>query len=155
MEAVMSVIRTIRSIRAELALPPTQTVPVLIRTDDSRGAWFRRSEPHILVLARASRVAVEGKTAGRPARSVGALLPEAEVFIELSAVAESAKERDRLQKTLSEVEADLGRLTRRLGDAEFTARAPADVVEKERERAADLRTRRSRLQEMLAALDPR
>jgi valyl-tRNA synthetase len=152
MEAVMSVIRAIRSIRAELALPPAQTVPVLIRADESRGEWFRRSERYISALARASRVVVDLKTTGRPARSVGAVLPDAEVFVELTGMADGAKERDRLQRTLSEVEADLERLTRHLEDTEFTSRAPGEVVEKERERAADLRSRRTRIQELLKAL---
>ncbi|MBI2972263.1 MAG: valine--tRNA ligase [Armatimonadetes bacterium] len=153
METVMAVIRAIRSMRAELSMQPSQTVPVVIRAEGAAAERLTRSKPYLLALARVSDLSFGTKSARRPAQSVGTVLPETEVFVQLSGLADADKERDRLMKALAEVEADLDRLARRLENPEFTTRAPAEVVEKERGRAGELRARQTRLQEILSSLE--
>lgn len=155
METVMAVIRAIRRMRAELSMPPSQTVPVAIRAEGAAAERLTRSKPYLLALARVSDLSFGTKSARRPAQSVGTVLPEAEVFVQLSGLADAAKERERLSKALAEVEADLDRLARRLENPEFTTRAPAEVVEKDRGRAGELRARQTRLQEILSSLESR
>ena len=55
-----------------------------------------------------------------------------------------AAERARLQKELGKVEADIKRVDGKLGNADFMARAPEEVVEENRERLAVLPTQRGK-----------
>jgi valyl-tRNA synthetase len=59
-------------------------------------------------------------------------------------------ERTRLQKQIAEAEGEVGRLEAKLANAQFTARAPEQVVAKEQERLATARTRLEGLRESLA-----
>jgi len=59
-------------------------------------------------------------------------------------------EKQRLQKEIDQLRGEVGRLESRLKDKQFLAKAPAAVVDKERERLAAARDRRERLEQQLA-----
>ena len=63
-----------------------------------------------------------------------------------------AAERKRLQGELDESEAVAGRLSGRLGNEQFIGKAPADVVERERQRLAGLQERQAQLRALLTEL---
>jgi valyl-tRNA synthetase len=60
------------------------------------------------------------------------------------------KERERLQRELKKLEKDLASVDRKLANDDFLARAPAALVEQERERQRELRAARERLEAALA-----
>ena len=61
-------------------------------------------------------------------------------------------ERERLSTELAQIENNRQRLSARLQDEKFLARAPEEVVERERERLSGMEDRRTRVQETLAHL---
>ena len=61
-----------------------------------------------------------------------------------------AAERTRLQAEATEAEAYAKDLATRLSNDQFTAKAPAEVVERERERLADAQARVERIRDLLA-----
>ena len=63
-----------------------------------------------------------------------------------------AVEAERLAKEIARLEQDLARVEAKLGNESFVARAPADVVEKERKRAADNASALERLRQQRAKL---
>ncbi len=75
-----------------------------------------------------------------------------EVILPLKDMADSAAERGRLLIEIEAVQAEIARVERLLGDDAFTGKAPASVVEKERQKLSDRRDRLERLQERLAEL---
>ncbi|HEU5298983.1 MAG TPA: class I tRNA ligase family protein, partial [bacterium] len=152
MELLMAVVRTIRSLRAEIGIPPAQRIPVRIRTDAPSGRLLTPLGGHLSALGRTEPVTLEPLASPRPAGSVTAVLSGVEVSIPLGGLVDPARERERLGRALRELEAELGGLQHRLGNPDFVGRAPAEVVERERARAADLRARQERLREITSAL---
>ena len=75
-----------------------------------------------------------------------------EIFVRLRGVVDAAEVRKRLARDLAKVEKELSGVDAKLGRAYFIDRAPADIVEKERQRAGTLRERESTLRKHLAAL---
>jgi valyl-tRNA synthetase len=69
----------------------------------------------------------------------------AELFVPLAGVIDVEQEKQRLSKELERLEGQLRGTEARLSSEQFTARAPAEIVAKEREKAASLRDQRDRL----------
>ncbi len=149
---VKDTIRAIRSLRAELALPPGRRVPVRLRADGPTRAMLERARPYLADLARAEPVHLDDPAVPRPAGCAAAVLPQVEVLLPLAGLVDAAREQARLRKTVDQVEAEIRRLEGRLQDHEFTARAPAEIVAQQRQRAEELRVRARRIRELLEAL---
>ena len=152
MDTLMSVVRALRSLRAELGLPPSQRISVHVRADGASGRLLAPVGRHIAALARTDPVSIEPLSSPRPRESVTAVLSGVEVSIPFGGLVDLAKERDRLARALRDLDAELLSLQRRLDNPDFVQRAPVDVVEREQGRAEDLRVRRQRLHEIAAAL---
>jgi len=87
-----------------------------------------------------------------PPRSARQVLSDAEVFVPLADLIDVEAERERLNAELAEVEADLAKVEATLANPDFLSRAPAGVVDKEREKEAEFRGKRERLRANLASL---
>jgi valyl-tRNA synthetase len=147
---VMAVVRAIRSIRADLGLPPAaQLAPMLRATADAK-SMLESHRDYVATLARASGLTIAGDgsatrgTVGTIADGVGVLLAVSET--------DRPRARKRLESELQAARAHLERTRRRLDDPEFTTRAPAEVVEEERRRDQELRGRERLLQRYLEDL---
>jgi valyl-tRNA synthetase len=68
-----------------------------------------------------------------------------EVRVPLAGVIDVAAETARIDKELARTDADLEGIEKKLSNPNFVARAPAEVVEKDRARAEDLRNTRQKL----------
>jgi valyl-tRNA synthetase len=112
----------------------------------------REQAPAFEQLARVDRVSTES------ANGVGAhavLASGAELFLPLEGVIDLERERARLGEELAKLEGHLGGTRKKLENEAFVAKAPAEVVQKERDRLAQLEEQRAKLQEKLASLgDP-
>jgi valyl-tRNA synthetase len=80
------------------------------------------------------------------------VLKEAEVAIPMESMVDMTAERTRLQKEIDQNEAEMGRLEIRLQDFKFTSRAPAVVVEKERNKLTIIKDKLERLNQELQRL---
>jgi valyl-tRNA synthetase len=80
------------------------------------------------------------------------VLDHVSVFIPMKALVDVSKERGRLAKELEECERNIARLHGRLKDSQFLAKAPEEVVGRERQRLQVLQERSVRIQELLAQL---
>ncbi len=146
MEAVVEVIQAIRNCRAEAKLPPSDFIPCFIRTK-SDGIPLRNYSTAIASLARARPLTfLEGVE--RPSRTKVVVLREAEIFFPASQLNQE-KERERLTEEADFLRAQVSRLTKRLEDGEFLAKAPPQVVEKVKAKLRKYRDRLERLQHQI------
>ncbi len=74
------------------------------------------------------------------------------VFLPLAGVIDLAAERARLQKEMAKADADIARVDAKLGNADFLARAPEDVVDGEREKRDEADARREKILQALERL---
>lgn len=127
---VTGVIDDIRSARAEVHVPVGLKLDMvsLAMDDAARGAWSR-NEALIQRLARvASLTAVDEAPKGAitiAAKGAGFAIP-------LAGLIDIAAERTRLEKALEKLGKEIGGLKGRLGNPNFAASAPEDVVEEAR-----------------------
>jgi valyl-tRNA synthetase len=148
---LIETVRSVRNIRAELGIPPNAAVPVRVAAD-GRGERLRDLESYIKTLARVDHVellAVGQRPSGEPSALVEGL---GEIFVPLRGVVDTASVRTRLEKDLAKVEKELSGVQAKLSRPDFVDRAPAEIVSKERQRAATLRERETTLRRHLVVL---
>jgi valyl-tRNA synthetase len=153
MEAVMEVVRTIRNARAEYKVEPGKWVEANIYTGDLL-AGLKGLAPHMETLAKARPLHILPR-ADRPAGAAKAMvcvLKDADVVIPLAGMVDFDAEKARLSKEIETLEREIARLTQRLGDEQFTSKAPAAVIEKEKSRLQEYKDKAARMQAELKQL---
>ena len=124
---LISVIESVRTARAEIGLPPAaRTALHVVEEDEGTTARLQRYDALLARLARAGEIQ-SVDTVPRAAATV--VIEGATVCLPLAGLVDIPKERERLVKRQSAIEAELKRLESRLKNPSFLTRAPEDVVE--------------------------
>ncbi len=74
------------------------------------------------------------------------------LYMPLEGLVDTDAERKRLEKELGKIDAELKKVSSKLNDANFTERAPKEVIDENKRRREDFKTRQTQLQEMIANL---
>ena len=134
MSLLMQVVTAIRNIRGEMRISPAQT---LTATREGRRRadepLLREYAPLVETLARA-RVTLD-PSATRPRASALGVAGQSEIYVELAGLVDLAAERQRLDKEIKRTAEVIAFTRGKLARPDFTERAPAEVVDKEREQA--------------------
>jgi valyl-tRNA synthetase len=159
MSLVMAVVTSARRLRIECGVEPGAAVEIILTPDSKRATEaLTAGQATIAHLVRASSITL-GEPPGDAEVATDVIPWEGEqvrVSVSTTASAEElAKERDRLQKELVTVEAELARTRGRLDNPGFIARAPEKVVTETRSRIEDAERRGDALRERIAALAAR
>jgi len=152
MAAFQEIVSSVRAIRAELNVPKSARPTVLLKTENPvlKGVVMDKVDA-LNALTGAESWTVGGQIEPPPG-SARQVLADAEVFIPLADLIDLDAEKERLNAELAAVEADLAKVEKTLANREFLDRAPAEVVDKEREKQAEFRGKRDRLRANLASL---
>ena len=151
MELVMDAIRAIRARRAEMNVPPSKKAQLTVATGEK--AVFEQGIPFLKRLAYASEVKVVDADAALETQGMVAVATHAaRLFLPLAELVDLEKEKARIQKELDKNRKELDKLETKLNNPGFVNKAPANVVEAERERADKLRALLAKLEESAAAL---
>lgn len=150
---LMDVIRAIRNVRAETRVPQGETVEAAIASQDASGL-LQRELPAIAALAHAAPDVMNAAgTSINGDDAVTIVLHRATVSVSLAGVVDIAEAKARLEDDLANATAARAQLDRRLKNHDFLAKAPEDVVEKERTRLAETDDRISRLRQLVGMRD--
>ncbi len=139
--SVMRVVTEIRRFRSDQGLKPGQRVPARLS-----GPLLDRHEPSIRSLLRLTA------PGGGFAPSAALEAEGVTVELDLAGVIDVAAERRRMEKDLAAARAEADQAERKLANASFTDKAPADVVAKTRQRLDTARADITRLEHRLATL---
>jgi valyl-tRNA synthetase len=149
---VIRFITAIRTVRAEMNVPPSLKAPILLR--DAHPATLARAQLWLDAAARLARVsAIEPAPQSPPPGSAQIVLDEATLFLPLADLIDLDAERARLARERSRAESDRDKVLAKLGNADFISRANPDVVEENRERARVAGQEIARLEAALARLN--
>ncbi len=152
MERVMAVIRGIRNIRSEVQIPPSVWLTAFVKVEgEEEETLLESAAAYIGQLARVRELR-RGRTLEKPRLSAVAVAAGMEVYVPLEGVIDVAAEGARIDRELEKVGRELDRISKKLSNAEFLARAPAEVVAKERESQRSLRETQEKLQRHLTML---
>ncbi len=147
-----SLILAIRRIRGELDLPPGRKVPVvLVAPSHTERERLAGGTEYVRALARVETIDI--LEAGEPPpKSATAIVGHLEVLVPLAGIIDKDAEIARLERQLDKLAKNLDRTQAKLGNPSFRDRAPAEVVEKERDRAAEFESSAGKLRAQLATL---
>jgi valyl-tRNA synthetase len=151
-EHLQEITRGVRDVRMRRNIPPRQTVNVLVKPAPGDVESLRQAAYVIHKLAGIGELAIDDR-AVRPPDSCSVVAGTVQVFV-LDCV-DDARERERLGREIAEVERLIASKETKLSNENFVRRAPAEVVQQERDRLADLQVRRGRLRETLAQIEGR
>lgn len=142
------ILTAVRNIRAQQNIPPKETVEFVIRTTDTIAGEIEPLARYYAALARATLVGVGPKVAV-PDANATVSLPEVEIFVDLEGFIDHQAEKNRLEKEIGRTEGLIASKEKKLQNANFVDRAPADVVQRERESLEQLREQLATLQAAL------
>ena len=148
---LIRMIGAIRTVRSEMNVPPKAELAVTVAgTSDATQA---RLKMHDTLLRRLARlVSVELVEEVPSSGTVQVVVDEATAALAVGDVIDISKETSRLEKEISKVEGEIGKIEKKLENMNFIAKAPPEVVEEQRERAAEYRQSHDKLSEALNRL---
>ena len=151
MELVMDAIRAIRGRRSEMNVPPSKKARLTVATMETE--TFTLGVTYQKKLAYASEVEiVPANQAPDAAGKVAVVTHAAQLFIPLGELVDLEKEKQRIEKELKKQSAELDKLNTKLNNPGFVNKAPAQVVEAEKERAVQLTELVAKLKEQLKGM---
>ncbi|MCR4441036.1 MAG: valine--tRNA ligase [Peptococcaceae bacterium] len=153
MNLIMEVVRAIRNLRSEMNVAPGKKAEVVLAAQEDEAAeTLRAGQDYIVNLGNVSRLVLLADRGEKPVQAVASVVSGAAVYLPLKGLVDIEKELARLQKELENYEKEVGRLESKLDNPGFTSRAPAEVVEKEREKLRDCRKKKEAVEERIATL---
>lgn len=135
-EWLKGVITAVRNIRAEMNIAPGKELELLFKNGDDED--FRRAEENqtfLMKLAKLNKLTWLNDGDEEP-MSVTQLVGDMEVLIPMAGFIDKDAEVVRLGKSIEKLEKELERVANKLSNPGFTEKAPAVVLEKEKEKAA-------------------
>ena len=147
-DRVIAAIGAIRARRAEMNVPPSRKAKVIICTPYP--ASFEKAGSFFAKLASASETLLVDSYDSDDAVSI--VTDAATIYIPMSEMVDTEKERARLTAELNKTRDNMARTQSKLANEGFVSKAPAAVVEGERARLEKLRATADALEAALAKL---
>ncbi|MBX5229905.1 valine--tRNA ligase [Rhizobium sp. NLR9b] len=134
---LIDLVSGIRSLRAEMNVPPSATAPlVVVKANNlTRERLFR----HDAAIKRLARVEAISLSDDAPKGAAQIVVAEATVCLPLGNLIDLAAERARLEKAIAKMDGEIARINGKLSNEKFVANANPEVVEAERERLDELK----------------
>ena len=149
MAAIIEIIHSIRNARAEHKVETSRWIEAQVYAGELTSAITPYSQA-IQTLARARPVTfLDNRQASAKENAVVLVLKESEVVIPMESMVDLEAERKRLQKEIEETQNEVARLEARLKDKAFLSKAPAAVVDKERDKLAEKKDKLERLMQQI------
>ena len=146
MGILMNAITGIRNVRGEMNIAPSLSLRVLIVSEDAPTRQVLDSQRDLLInLARLDSLAIQN-AGRRPKSSATAVINNASIFVDLEGIIDFGKETQRLAKEINKLETELTAVDKKLANQGFLSKAPADVIDKVKEKQSALLEKQQKLQ---------
>ena len=129
-----ALVGTVRNLRGEMNLSPAERVPLLTTGD---AGFITQAAPILKALAKLGDVQVLDEAAFATATAAAPVAVQGEARLALHVEIDVEAEKERLGKEIKRLEGEITKAQAKLGNESFVARAPAAVVDQEKQRMAD------------------
>jgi len=135
-ELIQEMVRSIRNLRAEKGVAPSKKIAASI----SAGAKLDLLKEQSVVITslaglNEAELTIKESLEDKPSDAAAVIVGAIEIYLPLAGMVDLAEEKSRLEKELKEAESHIERLEKLLG-SDFANKAPAAVVQKERDKLA-------------------
>lgn len=150
-EQFRQLVRAIRNLRAEKNVRPEQRLAAILVTGEKLYSLYQQEKSALAMLARLdeTRLEIRQRMDSKPAKHIVLVEGELEIYLPVAEIVDESEERARLEKELRELEAQIQRLEKLLA-GEFSQKAPAHVVQKERQRLEESKRAAEKIRQKLA-----
>ncbi|NLI34097.1 MAG: valine--tRNA ligase [Deltaproteobacteria bacterium] len=155
MDCLMGVISGIRNIRGEMNVPPATRVEVKCWCDDTmEKELLLRHGGMVSDLAKVSRLEIgDAGDTKRPRVAASTIAGKVEVFVLLKDIIDFDVEARRLEKEMAKLEREYGSTQKKLSNEDYLQKAPAEVIEKEREKGGRLSEKIDKLRHQMSRIN--
>ncbi|MBO4880643.1 MAG: valine--tRNA ligase [Firmicutes bacterium] len=132
----MDIIRAIRGIRHEAEALPSRKLHAVILAEEGQKATAQAGERYIMTLGNLEGISWIASKDELPEETMSAALPGVEVYVPLDDLMDYEAEYARLKKEEERLTKEVARVTNQLANEKFVSRAPAHVIQAERDKLA-------------------
>jgi valyl-tRNA synthetase len=148
---VVRLISQVRSVRSEMNVPPGAMVPLTLRNAGELAV--RSADRHGALIERLARISdLQVGDDDIPEGSVQDVLDETTLVLPLADVIDIAQEKARLEKEIAKFDQEIEKFDKKLANDNFTAKAPSEVVQEQKDRREEAQASKARLVEALERL---
>ncbi len=149
---VQELVRSVRNLRSEKNVKPGKRLPAVVAAGDRAGLLQAQAATLAALCGLdATALTIVDALPEKPAGHIALVAGGVEIYLPLAGLVDAAEERLRLQKELADNEAQIARLETLLGGS-FAQKAPAAVVQKEREKLQAYQATAEKLRTQLTSL---
>lgn len=151
MLTLMEMVRGVRNVRNEYAVDPAKRITVIAAPGDYRSTLSQYS--YIFArLCNVEKIELLPDGAAAPDQAASVVVSSAALYLPLAGMIDIAAECERLRKEQSKLAEQIARVEKQLSNESFVSRARPDVVQRERERMAQLQTEAAQIAQRLTSL---
>ncbi|ANY70384.1 valine--tRNA ligase [Paenibacillus sp. BIHB 4019] len=152
MELLMDIIRSVRNVRAEVNVPMSKKIELMIKpTSEAEAIILARNDEFVRRFCGTSKLEA-GLALAAPDKAMSSIVTGAELYFPLAGLIDISQEIARLEKELATLNGEVTRIEKKLGNEGFVAKAPAKVIEEERSKMKDYADKRDKVQARIADL---
>ncbi|WP_145948582.1 valine--tRNA ligase [Paenibacillus sp. Y412MC10] len=145
MSLLMDAIRAVRNIRAEVNVPMSKKIELMLKAGDEQVLQIvDRNEVYVQRFCNTSSFTA-GLDLTTPDKAMTAVITGAELYLPLAGLIDIDQEIARLEKELQHLNSEVQRVEKKLANEGFVAKAPAKVIEEEKAKMADYSDKRSKV----------
>ena len=148
---LVQLISEVRSVRSDANVPAGAKIPLVIA--GASAATKARAERHAETIKRLARIESIAFEAAAPKGSAQVIVGDATVALPLAGVIDMEAEKKRIAREIEKTVVEIKKVTDRLANPGFMAKAPPEVVDELKERGADFETKQSRLKLALQRIE--
>lgn len=152
MTAIMETVKAIRNMRAEVNVAPGKKSKVILQVSDELRQVFIDNLQYVTVLASAFPATVLPVSVEKPQNAMTTVVSGVEVYLPLRGLIDIDKELTRLNKELENLKKEVARVDKKLANQGFLAKAPQDIVEKEKTKRVEYVEKQTAVNERIAYL---
>jgi valyl-tRNA synthetase len=148
---MQELVRIVRDVRNRYSVDGRTPLNVFVRAAEPVAADFRALQPFITLLGGVGTLEA-GPGVAKPKQAASQVTPEFEAFVSLVGLIDRDEEAKRLEKQVADKKRQLEATKKKLANAEFVSKAPAEVVASQRELIADLEKQIASMEETIREL---
>ncbi len=150
-EHIQDLIYHIRNIRGDVGITPEKKVNVIVSSKKNQEEIFSQYSNYIKLLAKVKDIDFRN-VKNKPEKTISAVGNGFEVFVQLDGLVDLDKEKQRINKELEKLKKDLNNVDKKLNNESFLGKAPADIIEKEKNKKAEFSDKIDKLYNLLSNL---
>ena len=151
LDFIKQLIINVRNIRAEVQVGPSVKLNALLKATEEDAATTSANIDFIKALANLESISVLAEKKKKPL-SITKLIGETELLIPMAGLIDKDAELQRLDKEIAKLVGECDRINKKLGNESFVAKAPANVIDKEKEKLAGYTAQLNKLKEQYQSI---